>query len=159
MGAQLQAAVVGDAERRLAQGLPGQAFTIPLEARQEKRVVLSYAQRLPSLHGQAHYRFPAGQSLDAVGEWSLHARVKDGAGYAWASPSHPLKATKDGADLPLADGREQAAKAGAVLAAAARAAEVLVEDLDVGEAELPGALGEGVLALLPLKVIAHLVMA
>jgi hypothetical protein len=34
----------------------------PLEARQEKRIILSYSQRLPSLYGQLHYRFPAGHS-------------------------------------------------------------------------------------------------
>ena len=35
----------------------------PLEARQEKRIVLSYTQKLPVLYGQATYRFPAGHTL------------------------------------------------------------------------------------------------
>ena len=35
----------------------------PLEARQEKRIVLSYTQQLPSLYGRGEYRFPAGHSL------------------------------------------------------------------------------------------------
>src|SRR5262249_7068341 len=43
----------------------------PLEARQEKRIILSYTQRLPSLHGHREYRFPAGHSLGAVRDWSF----------------------------------------------------------------------------------------
>src|SRR4029077_14225639 len=50
----------------------------PLEPRQEKRIILSYAQRLSSYAGQETYRFPAGHSLDRVGDWSLHVRVKKG---------------------------------------------------------------------------------
>jgi hypothetical protein len=73
----------------------------PLEGRQEKRIVLSYTQRLPSLYGQLAYRFPAGHSLGRVRDWSFHARVKNGAGLTWASPSHPLTASRDGADLLL----------------------------------------------------------
>jgi hypothetical protein len=72
----------------------------PLEPRQEKRVILSYTQRLPSLYGQATYHFPAG-STTAVGKWSFHARVKNGAGLTWASPSHQLQPSRDGADLVL----------------------------------------------------------
>ena len=34
----------------------------PLEPRQEKRIILSYTQRLPSLYGRWTYRFPAGHS-------------------------------------------------------------------------------------------------
>jgi ferric-dicitrate binding protein FerR (iron transport regulator) len=73
----------------------------PLEARQEKRIVLSYSQRLPSLYGQLQYRFPTGHSLDAVRDWSFHARIKNGAATTWNSASHPLKAIKDGNDLLL----------------------------------------------------------
>src|SRR5262249_17273550 len=43
----------------------------PLEGRQEKRIILSYTQRLESLYGQQHYRFPAGHSLDRIGAWSF----------------------------------------------------------------------------------------
>jgi hypothetical protein len=46
----------------------------PLEPRQEKRLVLSYTQKLPSLYGQATYRFPAGHSLDRVRACCLTAR-------------------------------------------------------------------------------------
>src|SRR5207302_5761185 len=73
----------------------------PLEPRQEKRIILSYTQRLPSLYGQLAYRFPAGHSLDAVRDWSVHARVKNGAKTGWNSASHGMKATKDGNDLVL----------------------------------------------------------
>jgi hypothetical protein len=73
----------------------------PLEGRQEKRIVLSYTQRLPSLYGQLSYRFPAGHSLGQVRDWSFHARVRNGEGLTWASPSHPLAAGRDGADLLL----------------------------------------------------------
>ena len=52
----------------------------PLEARQEKRLLLSYVQRLPVLYGQLSYRFPAGHSLQQVQQWSFHARVKGGWG-------------------------------------------------------------------------------
>src|SRR5262249_17385458 len=51
----------------------------PLEARQEKRIILSYTQRLDSLYGDSKYRFPSGHSLNAVRDWSFHARVKNGA--------------------------------------------------------------------------------
>src|SRR5262249_19032473 len=62
----------------------------------------------------------------------------------------------DGADLSLADGGEQAAEAWALLSAAPRAAEILIEDDDRGEAELAGAFGEGVPTLLSFAVITHL---
>src|SRR5262249_49917159 len=73
----------------------------PLEPRQEKRVVLSYTQKLPSLYGQLQYRFPSGHSLDAVRDWSFRARIKNGAKLGWLSPSHPLQPKADGADLLL----------------------------------------------------------
>ena len=73
----------------------------PLEGRQEKRIILSYTQRLPVLYGRTQYRFPAGHSLGVVNDWSFHARLKDGANLAWSSASYTLKPTKDGADLIL----------------------------------------------------------
>jgi hypothetical protein len=73
----------------------------PLEARQEKRVILSYVQKLPSLDGRMDYRFPAGHSLESVGEWSFHARIRGGAQFSYASPSHEMKQGKDGTDLLL----------------------------------------------------------
>jgi ferric-dicitrate binding protein FerR (iron transport regulator)/tetratricopeptide (TPR) repeat protein len=73
----------------------------PLEPRQEKRLILSYTQHLPSLYGKTTYRFPAGHSLGAVRDWSFHARVKNGAALAWSSPTHALTATREGNDLLL----------------------------------------------------------
>src|SRR5207245_3755774 len=71
----------------------------PLEGRQEKRILLSYTQKLPSLYGRTSYRFPAGHTLGVVRDWSFHALVKGGTGLAWASDSHDLQATKTGKDL------------------------------------------------------------
>ncbi len=73
----------------------------PLEPRQEKRLLLSYTQRLPVLYGSIGYRFPAGHDFAEVGEWSLHVRVKGGAGMGWQCESHTLIPTKDGDDLLL----------------------------------------------------------
>lgn len=73
----------------------------PLEGRQEKRILLSYTQKLPVHFGQASYRFPASSGKESVRDWSFHARVKGGAGLAWASTSHELKAGQEGGDLFL----------------------------------------------------------
>jgi ferric-dicitrate binding protein FerR (iron transport regulator)/tetratricopeptide (TPR) repeat protein len=74
----------------------------PLEGRQEKRIVLSYTQRLESLYGGTHYRFPAGHNLEVVRDWSFHGFIKNGVGLKWFSPSHPaMKATKKGDDLAV----------------------------------------------------------
>jgi tetratricopeptide (TPR) repeat protein len=81
----------------------------PLEPRQEKRILLSYTQRLPGLYGHSHYRFPAGHSLEMVRDWSFHALVKGGARLGWHCPSHELTATRDGQDL-LLDARAQQVK-------------------------------------------------
>jgi ferric-dicitrate binding protein FerR (iron transport regulator) len=73
----------------------------PLEPRQEKRIILSYSQRLPSVYGRMSYRFPAGHSLQKVHDWSLEARVKNGAGWTWECSSHALSAHEDKKDLLL----------------------------------------------------------
>src|SRR5437667_35059 len=52
----------------------------PLEGRKEKRILLSYTQRLASHDGATRYRFPAGHSLDLVRDSSFSARVKAGVG-------------------------------------------------------------------------------
>jgi hypothetical protein len=80
----------------------------PLEPRQEKRLLLSYTQRLESLYGEQSYRFPAGHSLSQVGLWSLRVRVKGGANGNWLSDSHELTARKDGQDLLLEATRKDA---------------------------------------------------
>jgi tetratricopeptide (TPR) repeat protein len=73
----------------------------PLEGRQEKRIILSYSQRLATLYGQTAYRFPSGHSLDVVRDWSCHLRVQNGAKLEWTSDSHSLKATQKENDLIL----------------------------------------------------------
>ncbi|HKI38357.1 MAG TPA: VIT domain-containing protein [Gemmataceae bacterium] len=105
--------VTSQRDPALLEWLDGSTFKMrvfPLEARQEKRIILSYAQRLPSLYGDMQYRFPAGHTLDAVGDWSFHARVKGGADFNCVSPSHDLHRSKDGADL-LLDASEKNVKA------------------------------------------------
>lgn len=73
----------------------------PMEARQEKRILLAYTQKLPVSYSRTSYRFPAGHSLQVVREWSFEARVKGGADLAWQSDSHKLGAKKDKGDLLL----------------------------------------------------------
>ncbi|MCA9012444.1 MAG: FecR domain-containing protein, partial [Planctomycetaceae bacterium] len=73
----------------------------PLEPRQEKRIVLSYSQRLLSNDGQLSYRFPAGHTMDAVRDWSAHVVVKGAAGTEWRSQSHAMTVKNDGDDLVL----------------------------------------------------------
>jgi hypothetical protein len=73
----------------------------PLEARQEKRIVLSYTQRLDTAYKKTSYRFPAGHNMDVVRDWSASVRVKDSSGDRWDSPSHTLTASTDGKDLIL----------------------------------------------------------
>jgi tetratricopeptide (TPR) repeat protein len=98
----------------LLEWVDGHTFKIrvfPLEGRQEKRIILSYTQKLPAAYGRTQYRFPAGHSLGAVAAWSLHVRVKGGAGLGWSSDSHPtlLKAGLEGGDLVL-DGEVKLAR-------------------------------------------------
>ena len=61
--------VTSQRDPALLEWVDGSTFKMrvfPLEARQEKRIILSYTQKLPSLYGQTQYRFPAGHSLQAV---------------------------------------------------------------------------------------------
>ncbi len=88
----------------LLEWLDGTTFKMrvfPLEARQEKRIILSYTQKLPVLYGRSSYRFPAGHSLGEVRDWSFNGRVKNGAGLTWHSDSHALQARTEGKDLVL----------------------------------------------------------
>src|SRR5262249_31758466 len=96
----------------LLEWLDGSTFKMrvfPLEPRQEKRLLLSYTQRIPSLYGQATYRFPAGHSLGKVKHFSFRARLKGGATRDWGSPTHRLTAKREGGDLLLeAEARDAA---------------------------------------------------
>jgi Vault protein inter-alpha-trypsin domain/Flp pilus assembly protein RcpC/CpaB/FecR protein len=88
----------------LLEWLDGSTFKMrvfPLEGRHEKRIVLSYTQRMPVLHGKASYRFPMGHNLQVVGDWSANVKVVGGAAQSWASPSHTLEATARDGSLTL----------------------------------------------------------
>ena len=99
--------VAGQRDPALLEWVDGSTFKMrvfPLEGRQEKRIILSYTQRVPTLYGRSQYRFPAGHSLQMVRDWSFHALVKGGGNYVAASPSHPnLKQVVNGGDLVLTD--------------------------------------------------------
>jgi hypothetical protein len=72
--------VMSQKDPALLEWVDGSTFKMrvfPLEARQEKRIIIGYTQRLSSLYGRTTYRFPAGHSLNLVDEWKFHARVKD----------------------------------------------------------------------------------
>lgn len=79
----------------------------PLEARQEKRIVLSYTQRLNTAYGKTYYRFPAGHSMDVVREWSTTVRVANGEKESWNSPSHKLTVKTENGDLLLTGTEKQ----------------------------------------------------
>ena len=66
----------------LLEWIDGSTFKMrvfPLEGRQEKRIVLSYTQKLTSLYGRTEYRFPGGHNMPSVDHWSAHVCVKNGA--------------------------------------------------------------------------------
>ena len=102
--------VAGQRDPALLEWVDGSTFKMrvfPLEGRQEKRLILSYTQRVPTLYGRSQYRFPAGHSLQNVQNWSFHALVKNGADDIALSPTHPnMKRTVQGGDLVLDDAAE-----------------------------------------------------
>src|SRR5271154_1138892 len=63
---------------------------------------------------------------------------------------------ENGADAPFADCPQQALEAGPV-DAAARAAEIIVDDLDRGPTELPGTIGQPILPPLALLIMQELI--
>ncbi|MBW3540110.1 MAG: FecR domain-containing protein [Planctomycetes bacterium] len=73
----------------------------PLEAREEKRILLSYTQRLPVAYSRTTYRFPAAHNLELARDFSVQLRVKDAEGQTWHSPSHDLTARREEGDLVL----------------------------------------------------------
>src|SRR5436305_3643093 len=97
--------VNGQRDPALLEWIDGSTFKMrvfPLEGRQEKRLILSYTQRLPTLYGRSQYRFPAGHNLHVVRDWSFHASVKGGANLSASSPTHPeMQAQRQGEDLVL----------------------------------------------------------
>ncbi len=96
--------VTSQRDPALLEWLDGSTFKMrvfPLEARQEKRIILSYTQQLSTMLGQGQYRFPVGHSLGTVAEWSLQLRLKNAGGGEWKSPSHTLQAKSEKNDLLL----------------------------------------------------------
>jgi len=88
----------------LLEWMDGSTFKMrvfPLEPRQEKRILISYVQKLPGADNQAEYRFPAGHNLEMVRDWSFHAVVKNGVGTHWSSDTHSLMSSQVGGDLVL----------------------------------------------------------
>jgi len=88
----------------LLEWIDGSTFKMrvfPLEGRQEKRIILSYTQKLHNHYDRPQYRFPAGHSMDQVRQWSVKLRVAGGAGLDWNCPSHELTATTQDDDLVL----------------------------------------------------------
>ena len=73
----------------------------PLEGRQEKRIVLSYTQKLPSLYDRTQYRFPGGHNMQLAGEWSARIRIHGGERLQWESTSHQFDVSQDKGDLVL----------------------------------------------------------
>ena len=96
----------------LLEWVDGSTFKIrvfPLEAREEKRLLLSYTQKLPALYGTAQYRFPSGHSLLTVGNWSFEARVKNGSTLHCFSTSHPdMKVKADALDMRMSQHEKNA---------------------------------------------------
>ncbi|MCH7825004.1 MAG: FecR domain-containing protein, partial [Acidobacteria bacterium] len=89
----------------LLEWLDGSTFKMrvfPLEGRQEKRIILSYTQRLDSLYGRTSYRFPAGHNLGVVDEWTLKVHVRGHAERPWTCRSHEVTAQRTNGDLTLA---------------------------------------------------------
>ncbi|WP_020470764.1 VIT domain-containing protein [Zavarzinella formosa] len=91
----------------LLEWIDGSVFKMrvfPLPAREEKRIVLSYTQKLNATYGRSTYRFPSGHSLSHVEQWSFNATLKNAEDWSVASPSHPaMKVTPQGKDILLTD--------------------------------------------------------
>ena len=79
----------------------------PLEPRQEKRLLLSYVQKLPESYSKADYRFAGGHTMPVVGHWSFNAFIKNGAAMEWSCDSHAMSTTVKGNDLILAASAER----------------------------------------------------
>ncbi len=88
----------------LLEWIDGSTFKMrvfPLEGRQEKRIILSYTQRLEDHYGRTQYRFPAGHTMDTVRDWSVKLKIHQARGLEWNCPSHDLKAEPLADDLVL----------------------------------------------------------
>src|SRR5262245_60686845 len=61
----------------------------PLDGRKEKRIILSYTQRLSPLYGSTRYHFPAGHNMELVRDWQFQAHIKNADGLRCVSATHP----------------------------------------------------------------------
>jgi len=74
----------------------------PIEGRQEKRIFISYTQKLSELYGTQRYWFPMDHTHSNARQLSIRVRVKDAAGiYSPHSSTHNLASKKDGRDIVL----------------------------------------------------------
>ena len=88
----------------LLEWIDGSTFRMrvfPLEGRQEKRIVLSYTQRLQRQGDRVEYRFPGGHNMSEVGQWSCHIRAKGLSGRRWEADSYNFKPSTKSTDLVL----------------------------------------------------------
>ena len=88
----------------LLEWLDGSTFKMrvfPLEGKQEKRIILSYTQKLPDQSGVTRYRFAGGHNMPLVRDWSFKARIKNGAAMNLGSASHEMIAEPHGGDMLL----------------------------------------------------------
>jgi ferric-dicitrate binding protein FerR (iron transport regulator) len=74
----------------------------PLEGRKEKRIILSYTQKVSSLYGAVTYRFPGGHNMELVKDWEFAGRIKLGGQLRVTSESHPkMSITPKDGDMVL----------------------------------------------------------
>ncbi|NQT53115.1 FecR domain-containing protein, partial [bacterium] len=74
----------------------------PIEGRQEKRIFLSYTQKLDELYGTLRYWFPMDHTHSNAREVGIHVRAKGAAGkYVAESSTHELGINEDGGDLVM----------------------------------------------------------
>ena len=81
----------------------------PLKPRQEKRILLSYTQKLPvALRPARRTASPPATASTPVGDWSFHVRVKNGAGLRLEQRvARRSRQATDGNDLLLDARREE----------------------------------------------------
>ena len=93
----------------LLEWMEGNVFKMrifPLEARQEKRVIVCFTQELESLYGTLRYALPLDAGKELCRDFSVSMRWKNAAASSAASPTYALSQAREGDDLVL--GFEQA---------------------------------------------------
>ena len=88
----------------LLEWMEGNVFKMrifPLEARQEKRVIVSFVQELDSLYGTLRYALPLDAGKEECKSFSVSMRLKGAASRRAESPTYDLAPSRDGDDLLL----------------------------------------------------------